>query len=138
MVAAALAGGCAAAGPTASSVLMPHSQPAQAHTQTSVNLAQGNFVVLKTNVVGQSKGFSLLGFITIYPARLTTAMDRLYAKAGIQPGGSQSLAHLVTESTASFWLLFSIPEITARADVVQFNPMPKPDGDAKTPPASPP
>lgn len=139
LTAAALLCGCATAVPAVSSgaglLGSPH---ASAHTQTSVNLAQGNFVVVKTNVVGQSKGFSLLGFIPIYPARLTKAIDRLYAKAEIQEGKSESLAHLMTEHSSSYWILFSIPEITARADVVQFNPRTEPDIGIKKDSGAPP
>jgi len=140
-VLAAAAGlcGCASAVPAVSSgagLIGQH--PASAHTQTSVNLSQGNFVLVKTNVVGQSKGFSLLGFIPIYPARLTTAMDRLYANAEIQPGQSESLAHLITEHSSSYWILFSLPEVTARADVIQFIPKTESGDGAKKDTGGPP
>jgi len=136
VIAGALLSGCAAAVPAASSGAgLLGQQQASAHTQTSVNLAEGNFVLVKTNVVGSSKGFSLLGLIPIYPARLTKAMDRLYVKAEIQVGTPKTLAHLVTEHSSTYWILFSIPEITARADVVQFNPRTEPDKGARQIPA---
>jgi hypothetical protein len=139
LAAAALLCGCATAVPAVSSGAgLLGQSPASAHTQTSVNLSQGNFVLVKTNVVGRSKGFSLLGLIPIYPARLTKAMDRLYANAEIQPGKSESLAHLITEHSSSYWILFSLPEITARADVVQFNPRTEPDAGAKKDSGAPP
>ncbi|HTY86288.1 MAG TPA: hypothetical protein VMB80_02385 [Candidatus Acidoferrum sp.] len=124
--------GCTGAVPAVSSgagLLGLH--PASTHTDTSVNLSEGNFVVVKTNLMGRSKGFSLLGFIPIYPAKLTTAMDRLYAQADIQPGTPKTLAHLVTESSSSYWILFSIPETVVRADVIQFNPKIEPDSIPK-------
>ncbi|MGO9585648.1 MAG: hypothetical protein ACLP2Y_05595 [Limisphaerales bacterium] len=131
LAAAAMLCGCAAAVPAVSSGAGLLGQPhASAHTQTSVNLAEGNFVLVKTNVVGQSKGFNLLGFIPIHPARLTVAMDRLYVKAEIQEGTPKTLAHLIIEHSSSYWILFSIPEITARADIVQFNPRAEPDNGA--------
>jgi len=140
-VLAAAAGlyGCASAVPAVSSGAgLLGQQPAAAHTHTSVNLSEGNFVVVKTNLVGRSKGFSLLGFIPIYPARLTTAMDRLYANAEIQPGQSESLAHLITEHSSSYWILFSLPEITARADVIQFNPRTESGNGARKDTSAPP
>ena len=77
LVAGALLCGCTAVAPVASSMAGPLSQqPVQANTHTAVNLSEGNFVVVKTNVVGRSKGFSLLGLITIYPATTTKAMSR--------------------------------------------------------------
>jgi len=88
-------------------------------------------VVAKTNVVGRAKGFRLLGIIPIYPARLTTAMNRMYAQTDIQVGEQKSMAHLVTEYSATYWILFSIPETTVRADVVQFLPPGKSGDDAK-------
>ena len=123
LAAAALLCGCAAAIPAASSGtgLLGH-QSASAHTQTSVSLAEGNFSVIKTNVVGSSKGFSLLGVIPIYPATVTKAMGRLYAQADMQEGGPKTMAHLVIEHSSMYLLLFSIPETTARADIVEFHP----------------
>jgi hypothetical protein len=133
LTAGAVVGGCAGSAPVASSVAGGLFGQAQAavNSQTSVNLSEANFVVIKTNVVGQAKGFRLLGIIPIYPARLTTAMDRLYAKSDIQVGEAKSLAHLVTEYSATYWILFSFPEVNVRADVVQFHPRPKPGDDAK-------
>jgi hypothetical protein len=86
-------------------------------------LEQANFVEVKTNVVGQSKGFSLLGIITLVPARFGTAMDRLYAEAAMQPGRPQTLANLVTERSSTFLILYSIPRVSIRADVVEFVPV---------------
>ena len=122
-----LATGCASMAPMASPVISSGGDSSvQMHSQTSVNLAEGNFVVIKTNVAGHSKGFKLLGLIPITSARLTLAMDRLYAEAGIQAGSSKTLAHVIIEHSSTFWLLFSIPETTVRADVVQFHASPTP------------
>jgi hypothetical protein len=140
MVAAALLSGCTAVAPVASSMAGPLSQqPVQANTHTSVNLSEGNFVVVKTNVVGRSKGFSLLGLITIYPATTTKAMSRLYAKAGMQEGKPKTVAHLVIEHSSMYFILFSIPETTVRADIVQFNSKAEqPDNGGKKDPSGPP
>jgi hypothetical protein len=47
-------------------------------------------------------------------------MDRLYAQAQMSPGAPQTIAHLVIEQTSTYWILFGIPEVTVRADVVEF------------------
>jgi hypothetical protein len=73
-------------------------------------------------LIGRSTGFSLLGLIPIIPPKFTKAMSETYAKAGIQEGESKTLANLIVEHSGSYWILFSLPEIIVRADVVQFNP----------------
>ena len=115
--------GCAAIAPLSSLVSAPTGPPpAQVNERTSVELAAANFVLVRTNVVGRSRGFALLGFLTIYPATLTKAMDRMYMNAGMQAGRSQSVAHLIIEKSTSFYILFGIPQVDVRADVVEFEP----------------
>src|SRR5471030_2543911 len=86
--------GCA--GLAASTVLsvLPGVSSQDLRNQTDVKLSQGNFVLIKTNVVGQSRGFALLGFITIVPAEFNTAFSRLYAQAGMESGKPQTLANV--------------------------------------------
>lgn len=125
-----LMGGCAAATSLSSSSsgssmldsFNPSSSALEIHNQTEVKLTEGNFVTVKTNVVGQARGFSLLGFISMVPARFQTAMDRLYSKAEMQTGKPQVLGNVVMEKTSAYWILFSIPRISVRADVVEFVP----------------
>jgi hypothetical protein len=123
---ALLCAGCAAAAttqlPSTFGSLNPSASSLEIHNQTEVKLTEGNFSTMRTNVVGQSKGFSLLGFITLVPARFQTAMDRLYWKAEMQNGRSQTLGNVVVEKTSAYWILFSIPRVTVRADVVEFTP----------------
>lgn len=116
--------GCAALVPAGSviSPLLGPAPPLQVTENTSVSLGRDNFVLVKTNVVGRSRGFSLLGFITIWPATLTKAMNRMYASAQMRPGESQTLAHFAVERTGSYWILYGIPRVEVRADVVQFVP----------------
>jgi hypothetical protein len=139
LAAGVLLSGCASVAPVASSMTGGlGQQPVLANTHTTVNLSEGNFVVVKTNVVGRSQGFSLLGLITIYPATTTKALGRLYAEAGTQEGRSKTMVHLVIEHSSMYFVLFSIPEITARADIVRFNPQTEPDnGEKKDPGGSP-
>jgi hypothetical protein len=120
---AALAGGCAAVAPI-SSVLgtVGPSDTSQIFNSTQLRLQQKNFFIVKPNVMGQSKGFALLGLITIVPAKFTTAMDRLNAQADLRPGTSRTLANLVLEKDSTFFILFSRPRTAVRADVIEFIP----------------
>jgi hypothetical protein len=121
----AVTSGCAALATLPLSSLIPSGgQGPTIYNTTQVRIEQRNFQVIKTNVVGTSKGFSLFGLITIVPARLTTAVNRFYVKAGMQPGQPQTLANLMTEQNSSFYLLFGIPRVTIRADVIEFTPPP--------------
>jgi hypothetical protein len=72
--------------------------------------------------MGESSGFSLLGILTIVPAKFTKAMSRLYVQADMQPGQPQTLVNLVMEKDATYFILFSIPRTAIRADVVEFIP----------------
>ncbi len=122
--------GCAALAPVSSLLGGSHGAAPglEVHEQTSVKLAQDNFELVRTNVVGQSKGFSLLGFITIYPATLTKAVSRMYAAAEMRPGRPQTVANLIVEHSSSYWILFGIPKVEVRADIVQFVPEIKDNG----------
>lgn len=121
---ALLCTGCAglAAMPLQSFLGSPNSGALEIHNQTEVKLTEANFVTVKTNVVGQAKGFALLGVITLVPARFQTAMNRLYLKSEMQQGRSQTLGNIVMEKTSSYWILFSLPRISVRGDVVEFVP----------------
>jgi len=121
---AALAGGCAAVSalPVASLMGSPNASALEIHNSTEVRLQAANFIVIKPNVAGQSKGFALLGILTIVPADFSKAMTRLYKQAEIQPGRSQILANLNMEKNGTYFILFSIPRISVCADVIQFTP----------------
>jgi hypothetical protein len=122
---ALLATGCAglAAYPiSAATSLLSPAGATEIHNQTAVRLEQSNFVVVRTNAVGRSHGFALLGIITMVPAKFSTAVDRFYISAAIEPGKPQAVVDVVVEKTSTYWILFSIPEISIRADVVEFVP----------------
>jgi hypothetical protein len=110
----------------ASSLLAP-AGAIEIHNQTAVRLDQSNFVVVRTNATGTAKGFALLGLITMVPAKFSTAMDRFYTRAAIEPGKPQAVANVVLEKSSTFWILFSIPEISVRGDIVEFVPSPGDD-----------
>jgi len=121
---AALLSGCAAglasATASGSSLLTPNAAFLEVHSQTMVTLEKPNFAVVKANNLGRSRGFALLGLITIVPPRCNTALNRLYEHAGMQSGRAQTLANVLVERSSSYWILFSLPEITVRADLVEF------------------
>jgi hypothetical protein len=119
-----IAGGCAGAAalPSTFSSLNPSSSSLEIHNQTEIKITEGNFVVVKTNVVGYARGFSLLGFISLFPARFEVAMNRLYTKAEVQSGKPQTFENIIMEKTSAYWILFSIPRVSVRADVVEFTP----------------
>jgi hypothetical protein len=116
--------GCAALAPAGAVISPLLSSPALplVTEQTRVDLSQGNFVLVKTNVVGSSKGFSLLGLITMSPATTTKALNRWYAAAQMCPGKPQTLAHMTVERSSGYWILFAIPKVVVRADIVEFRP----------------
>jgi len=129
LAAGALLSGCAAITPLSSLLSTPGSgpPPLQVHDQTSVTLAEDNFMLVKTNVSARSRGFSLLGLITIVPPTLTKAMNGLYEQSDMRVGKPQTLAHLIIERANTYWILFGIPEVDVRADVVEFKPAAKPE-----------
>ena len=132
---AAIAGGCAAMSPAATSILgSPNASALEIHNNTDVRLQEQNFIVIKTNVIGQSSGFSLLGILTMVPAQFSKAMSRLYAQAEMQPGRPQTLVNLVLEKDSLYFILFSIPRTAIRADVIEFIPATAADHQPRPPP----
>ncbi len=121
---AALLSGCAAfaAVPVASVVSSASGSALEIHDMTEVRLQEANFIVTKPNVAGQSGGFSLLGFLPIVPAKFSKALDRLHKQAQMQSGQSQTLANLIIEKNNTYLILFSLPRISIRADVIEFMP----------------
>jgi hypothetical protein len=131
--------GCASIVPLSSLLSTPTGGPgAQIHDETTVKLNESNFVLVKTNVTGVSKGFSLLGLITIVPPTLTTAMARMYSSAQMQVGQPQTISHFVIEPSTTYWILFGIPRVTVRADIVQFFPIATPTAIGEHPMPKPP
>jgi hypothetical protein len=135
---AVLAGGCAAVSvlPIAALMGSPNAAALEIHSQTDIRLEAADFMVTKANVVGESEGFSLLGILTIVPPKFTEAMNRLCSQAEMQPGRPQTLANLITEHNSSYFILYSLPRISIRADVIEFirvnatNPPPRPPANA--------
>jgi hypothetical protein len=108
LVLIAVSGGCTSAG----------SFPAR--TESRVDLSKANYRLVKANAVGSSSGFSLFMVLPIVPPRYTTAMSRLQEQAGMTEGKAQALVNVSQEQRSVYLLLFSIPTLTIRADVVEF------------------
>ncbi len=141
---AVLVGGCAAmaALPLGSMMGSPNASALNVYHATETRLDQRNFVVVKTNVVGQTSGFSLLGVITIVPAKFTKAMNLLYANAGVAPGQSQAIVNMNINQDSMYLILFSIPHTYVSGDVVEFistnaaeNPAPSTNAISKPSPS---
>jgi hypothetical protein len=135
---ALLAGGCAAVSvlPLAALMGSPNAAALEIHSQTDIRLEAADFIVTKPNVVGESEGFSLLGILTIVPPKFTQAMNRLFTQAEMQPGRPQTLANMVAEHNSSYFILYSVPRISIRADVIEFMPLNATNFPARPPSAA--
>lgn len=87
---------------------------------TNVTLEKGNFRIVKSNAVGISRGFKLLGILPMTQPSYIAAMDRINAQAGLPEGRAVALTNVVKERTNSYFILFSVPTIRIRADIVEF------------------
>lgn len=89
-------------------------------SNTSVHLSKNNYRVVKANAVGSSSGFKLFMFIPIAPTRYSTAMSNLQKQAGVAEGKAQAMVNVTQEESSLYLLLFSIPKLTVRADIIEF------------------
>jgi hypothetical protein len=87
---------------------------------TQVDLSRKNFRVVKANAVGSSTGFKLFGFIPFAAPTYTGAMSRLYKNAGLTEGKAQTLTNVTQERSNLYLVLFSLPKLTVRADIIEF------------------
>ena len=87
---------------------------------THVELTRKNYRVVKANAIGESSGLYFLGIIPIVPPRRTDALSNLYSSAGLSEGKAQALVNVVQERSTIYLILFSIPKLTVRADVIEF------------------
>jgi hypothetical protein len=128
--------GCAPIPPLPFTLPLPSgSGQASVLTLTEVNLAQRNYRVVRTNVAGTSRGFALLGLISVKPPNAIEAFARLYEAGGISEGNALALINVLQQSSAPYFILFSLPAITFRADVVEFVdtlPLQRPEAPLKS------
>ena len=87
---------------------------------TQVGLDGNNYRLIQTNVTAVSKGLKILGLITIKSPSYVKAMSQLYAQTHIQEGRPQALANVVHETAGMNLILFSLPKIRVRADLIEF------------------
>ncbi|MGR9088668.1 MAG: DUF6567 family protein [Gammaproteobacteria bacterium] len=129
--------GCAAAVPALPllSGLVPASGGTQLLTGTEVKLSRQNYKIVKANAIGSSTGFSFLGLITMKPPRYDDAMTKLYQSGGVTEGKAQALVNVVHEFSSAYFILFSLPKITVRADVIEFlnHPSSAPESASENP-----
>ena len=100
------------------------SSPFGQGSTAAAGLSKNNFRVVKSNVRGESYGFSFLGFIPIVPVRVSEAKGDLYQKLGkegiIVEGRSIALANATEDRTSFYFIIGSVPRITLTADVIEF------------------
>jgi hypothetical protein len=89
-------------------------------TTTAVDLYKKNYKIVKANAIGSSVGFSLLGLFTFVSPGYEEAITRLYRSAGITEGKAQAIVNVVHENTSPYFILFALPKITVRADIIEF------------------
>lgn len=65
-------------------------------------------------------GFKLLGILPFSNPSYAEAMSRLYATVGPAEGKSLAVTNVGQERTALYFILFSLPKLTVRADVIEF------------------
>lgn len=88
---------------------------------TSVSLSKQNFKIVKANAIGKDWGVNLIGIIPVVTPYYTEAITQIYQQVGEMEGKPRALVNIIHQQTSSFYLLFSIPEIIIRADVVEFS-----------------
>jgi hypothetical protein len=93
---------------------LPHS------TSDSVSLNRGNYKVVKAGAKGVSTGFNLL-FIPFGSPTYADAKADLYKKLGQNTEGrSIALVNQTSDTGGAWFVLFSFPNITITADVIEF------------------
>ena len=89
-------------------------------TTTTVQLTSQNYRIVKTNVVGTDWGVNLLGLVPIVSPKYVTVMKQLYEAGEVAEGKPQAIVNVIQQHSSPYFILFSIPRITIRADVVEF------------------
>ena len=94
-------------------------RPLPQATMTSADLVKVNHRMIKSNLVGTSYGFNLLGILPLALPRYNEAMDQIYAQAGNLDGKKIVLANATMERTALWLILFSVRSLTVRTDIAE-------------------
>jgi len=100
------------------------SGPTSVLTLTEVHLQQRNYRVIRVNVTGTSQGFALLGLFVLKAPDAAEAFASLYEDGNLRvliaERRALAFVNVMQTSSAPYFLLFSLPEITFRVDVVEF------------------
>ena len=100
------------------------SGPTSVLTLTEVHLQQRNYRVIRLNVTGTSRGFALLGLLMLKPPDAAEAFASLYEEGDLRvliaERRALAFVNVMQTSSAPYFLLFSLPQITFRVDVVEF------------------
>ncbi|CAA9892744.1 conserved exported hypothetical protein [Candidatus Methylobacter favarea] len=117
-----LLSGCAAALPALPGLagLLPAAGGTQILTTTVVHLSRQNYKIVKANAIGSSMGFSFLGLIPFKSPQYEEALSKLYQHAPVAGGKAQAIINVVHEHTSTYFILFALPKITVRADIIEF------------------
>ena len=90
-------------------------------TQSSMHLDRANFRVIKASARGVDQGFNLFGFIPIIMPSISDATDNLMQGIDAE-GRAVSLTNVTQERQTLYLVLFSLPKIVIRADIIEFLP----------------
>lgn len=142
LLVAGAAGGCAAI-PVLPSLLggLGAAPDGKALHETSVGLNRANYRIVQTDVRGESRGLTLLIFFTVDPISYAEAFSDLQANAPIEAGDTRAFVNVVHDRSSRNFLLFALPKLSVRADVVEFldtaAPETSADGASSAPPPAP-
>ena len=90
-------------------------------TQSAMHLDRANFRVIKASARGVDQGFNLFGFIPIIMPSISDATDNLMQGIDAE-GRAVSLTNVAQERQTLYLVLFSLPKIVIRADIIEFLP----------------
>ncbi len=109
----------------------------QSLAQPEIKLSEGNYQVVATQISGSSTGLHLASFVPtsvraalqggplggfpVKAASESAAIDELYQNAGIQRGRATAFVNMRTEVSGLNCILFSLPKITVKADLIEFD-----------------
>ena len=89
------------------------------HNAANVSLNRANYRVVKANARGSDVGFRLLGLIPIVSPSVADAMDDLMSTVDSE-GRAIALVNVAEERGTIYLILFSLPRIEVRAEVIEF------------------
>lgn len=90
-------------------------------TGAGVVLTKKNYKVVKVAAKGKSSGFRLLGIIPFTSPSYAKAKESLYESVG-EPleGRAIALVNQTEDRSSLYLILFSIPQVTITADVIEY------------------